>query len=111
MQLSMTFRNTEGRKSIQKRAEALFEKLLRFLDESSEGKLSVNFVRDSYDVQLVVVRGKDLCKSEARDSDLRTAVDRAFHVMEVQLRRAKERRLSKRKSGDYTELLRGETAS
>jgi ribosomal subunit interface protein len=92
MQLDITFRNLRARDSIRQRAEALYQKLERFLDPSAEGQLVLTVEHSMAIVELVVASHGQTYKVAEEDPELRTAMDRMFHVMESKLRRSKERR-------------------
>ena len=96
MHLEVTFRNLNPREEVRKRAEALYEKLDRFLDAASEGQMTVGVEHGSAIVEVVVTSRGITYKSQEEDPDLRTALDRAMHSLENQLRRAKEKRTSHR---------------
>ncbi len=96
MGLKLTFRHMKPRDEIQRRAEALHAKLERFLDPASESTLTVGVEHGEAQLELVVLARGETHKVSEADDDLRTAMDRTFHTMEIQLRRAKERRLAHR---------------
>ena len=50
-------------------------------------------------LELVVTKKGHTFKAQEEDGDLRTALDRVFHTMEGQLRRAKERTVGRRRDG------------
>jgi ribosomal subunit interface protein len=95
MHLEVSFRNLRPRDEIKLRAQALYEKLERFLDAASEGALVVAVEHDKAIMELVVRTGGEVHTVNEEDDDLRTALDKAFHTMEVRLRRSKERRLDR----------------
>ena len=112
MQLDITFRNLRARDSIRERAEALYNKLERFLDPAAEGQLVLTIDHSMAVVELVVASHGQTYKVAEEDPELRTAMDRMFHVMESQLRRSKERRKEHRgrksredDSGDPMEVI------
>lgn len=92
MHLEVSFRNLRARDEIKVRAQALYEKLERFLDSASEGSLVVAVEHDKAIMELVVRSGGEVHTVNEEDDELRTALDRAFHTMEVRLRRSKEKR-------------------
>ena len=100
MSLEVSFRNLKPREEIRKRAEVLYAKLERFLDPDEEGHLIVNFEHNKAVLELVVVTHGDTLKAEEEDEEIRTALDRLFHTMEMQLRRRKERRQDRRQARD-----------
>jgi ribosomal subunit interface protein len=92
MQLEITYRNLSARDSIRMRAEALYQKLERFLEPAAEGQLVLSIEHSMAVSELVVSSHGQTFKAEEEDAELRTSMDRMFHVMEGKLRRAKERR-------------------
>jgi ribosome-associated translation inhibitor RaiA len=99
MQLDVTFKNLRPREEVRLRAVALYEKLERFLDAASTGTLVVNVEHGSAILELVVrANGETHTVSESH-AELRAALDKTFHTMEVRLRRAKEKRLARRHDG------------
>ena len=56
----------------------------------------VNVEHSSAVIELVVSTRGEVHKVEVEDSDLRTAIDKVFHTMEVTLRRSKERTQDRR---------------
>ena len=92
MQIDITFRNLRARDSIRQRAEALYQKLERFLDPSAEAQLVLTVEHSMAITEMVVLSHGQTFKAKEEDPELRTAMDRMFHTMEGQLRRAKERR-------------------
>jgi len=92
MHLEVTFRNLQPRDEIRRRAQALYAKLERFLDPAAEALLTVGVEHGSAQVEVRVATRGQVHKASEEDGDLRTALDRLFHRLEVQLRRAKERR-------------------
>ena len=100
MNLEVTFRNLNPREEVRKRAEALFEKLERFLDAAADGQMTVGVEHGAAIVEVVVTSRGVTYKAQEEDPDLRTALDRAMHGLENQLRRAKEKRTSHRSQQD-----------
>ena len=92
MKLDITYRNLKARDSIKNRADALYQKLERFLDPAAESQLVLSIDHGMAVVEMVVSSHGQTYKVAEEDAELRTAMDRMFHVMEGQLRRAKERR-------------------
>ena len=100
MSIEVTFRNLSPREEILRRADALYKKLERFVDEATDAQLIVGIDHGEAQVELVVSsRGQTFTHAESSD-ELRTALDRLFHNMEHQLRRAKERRTDRRDRGE-----------
>lgn len=100
MHLEVTFRNLNPREEVRKRAEALYEKLERFLDAAAEGQMTVGVEHGAAIIEVVVTSRGVTYKSQEEDPDLRTALDRAMHGLESQLRRAKEKRTNHRGQAD-----------
>ncbi|TNE84362.1 MAG: ribosome-associated translation inhibitor RaiA [Deltaproteobacteria bacterium] len=98
MRLEVSFRNMRGRDEVRRRAEALFDKLQRFLDPAAEAHITVNREHGTFEVDCVVNNHGATHKQAVTDDDLRTALDKMFHGMEEQLRRAKERRIDRHRS-------------
>jgi len=97
MQVEVTFRNLKPREEVRRRAQALFEKLQRFLDPSAEAHVVVQSEHGKLITELVVnTRGETYVASE-EDDELRTAMDRMFHKMETNLRRGKGKRQERRR--------------
>ncbi len=97
MHLEMTFRHMNARPEIKRRADALFAKLHKFLDEAAEGHLTVGSEHGGTTVELLITTRGQVVKAEEADEDLRTALDRAFHRVEDQLRRGKEKHEGRRR--------------
>lgn len=95
MHLEVTFRNLQPRDEIRSRAHALFAKLERFLDASSEGRLLVNVEHGQAILELVIHAHGSTHTTREEDEELRTALDKVFHTMEVRLRRSKEKRIDR----------------
>lgn len=101
MHLEVTFRNLRARDEIRTRAELLFAKLHRFLDPAAGAQLVVAVEHENAVIELVVTSRGEVHKVEEEDAELRTALDKVFHTMEVNLRRAKERRIdTRRRAGE-----------
>jgi len=100
MHLEVTFKNLRPRDEIRRRATALFKKLERFLDAAAEGQLIVAVEHGHAVLELVVTTHGEVHKVLEEEEELRTALDKLFHTMEGQLRRAKSRRITKRRGGD-----------
>ena len=101
MHLEVTFRNLSPREEVRKRADVLFAKLHRFLDAASDAQLNIAIEHGQAIVELVCTSHGAVHKASEEDEDLRTSLDRVFHTMETQLRRAKERRIDrKREAGE-----------
>lgn len=99
MHMEVTFRNLRPREEIRKRADVLYTKLERFLDPDAESQLLVAVEHGLAVIELVVVTSGDTQKAVEEHAELRTALDKIFHTMEMQLRRRKERRIDRRKQG------------
>lgn len=99
MHLEVTFRQMKARPEIKKRADALYSKLERFLDPAADGQLILGNEHGATAVELVVTTRGHVAKASEEDDDLRTAMDRAFHRVEDQLRRAKDKNVSTRRRG------------
>lgn len=96
MHLEVTFKNLRPRDEIRSRADALYQKLERFLEPASEGHLRVAIEHGVPSLELVVTAHGEVHKASEEHEDLRTALDKLFHNVENQLRRTKERRLDGR---------------
>jgi len=95
MHLEVSFRNLRARDEVKARAQALFEKLERFLDAASESNLVVAVEHGKAIMELVIRTGGEIHTVTEEDDELRTALDKVFHTMEVALRRSKERKLDR----------------
>jgi len=95
MHLEVSFRNLRARDEVKARAQALFEKLERFLDAASESTLVVAVEHGKAIMELVIRTGGEVHTITEEDDELRTALDKVFHTMEVALRRSKERKLDR----------------
>lgn len=95
MNLAVTFKNIRAREEIRKRADALYEKLERFLDSAAEGQLVVQVEHGNAVMELVIVSHGETHTVTEEDEDLRAALDKVFHTMEVRLRRSKEKRVER----------------
>ena len=96
MSLEVSFRNLRPREEVKARAEVLYTKLERFLDPDEEGLLTVTVEHGQAIIELVVVTKGDTLKAAEEHEELRTAIDKVFHNMEMQLRRRKEKRDDRR---------------
>lgn len=99
MHLEVTFKNLRPRDEIRRRASALHKKLERFLDPASEGQLVVAVEHGVACLELVMTVKGETHKAVEEHEDLRTALDKLFHTMEGQLRRSKERRIDRTRTG------------
>lgn len=99
MNLDVTFRNLNPRDEIRARGEALYGKLDRFLDPAADGHMIVSIEQHEAIVEVVVSTRGHVAKAEERHADLRTSMDKAFHSVEEQLRRFKDKRTEKRARG------------
>lgn len=97
MHLEVTFKNIKARDEIKKRALALHKKLEKFLDPASEGTLVVAVEHGNAILELRINAYGDVHVAVEEDPELRTALDKAFHTMEIQLRRGKEKRVANRR--------------
>ena len=95
MHLEVTFKNLRPRDEVRARATALYNKLERFLDTSSNGQLVVNVEHNNAILELVVRAGGEIHTVTESHAELRAALDKTFHTMEVRLRRAKEKRIDR----------------
>lgn len=96
MHLEVSFKNLRPREEVKTRAQALYAKLEKFLDAASESSLLVNVEHGKAILELVVRTGGETHLVSEEDDELRAALDRTFHTMEVRLRRAKEKKLGRR---------------
>ena len=103
MQLEITFKNLRPRNEIRVRADALYEKLERFLDAPAEGHLVVTVEHGKAVLELVVTSHGETHTVTEEEDELRTALDKLFHTMEVRLRRAKEKRIGRSRQPRETE--------
>jgi ribosome-associated translation inhibitor RaiA len=99
MHLEVSFKNLRPRDEVRMRAQALFGKLERFLEPASTGTLLVNVEHGNAILELVVRAAGETHTVSESHSELRAALDKTFHTMEVRLRRAKERRLDRHRGG------------
>lgn len=97
MHLEITFKNLRPRQELRARAEALYAKLERFLDPAAEGHLIVAVEHSDAILELVVTTHGETHTVTEEDGELRTALDKLFHKMEIRLRRHKERRIDRRR--------------
>lgn len=95
MHLEVSFRNLRARDEVKARAQALYAKLERFLDPAAEGQLVVAVEHSKAIMELVVRTGGEVHTVNEEDDELKTALDKAFHTMDVRLRRSKERRMDR----------------
>ena len=103
MQLEVTFRNLASRDEIRARAQLLFAKMDRFLDLAAEGHLLVATEQHDAICELIVTTRGRTFKARERNDDMRTAMDKAFHAIEEQLRRFKSRRTEHHPRGGVKE--------
>ncbi|MBX2803812.1 MAG: HPF/RaiA family ribosome-associated protein [Myxococcales bacterium] len=99
MNLEVTFKNLRPRDELRARANALYAKLERFLDPSAQGTLVVNVEHGAAILELVVTAHGETHTVTEEDEELRTALDKLFHTMEMRLRRHKERRVDRARRG------------
>ncbi|MBN2798764.1 MAG: ribosome-associated translation inhibitor RaiA [Deltaproteobacteria bacterium] len=104
MNFEVSFRNLQARDEVRERANVLFGKLHRFLDPAAEGALTLAVEHGQVLAEAVLTSRGATYKVAEEDGDLRTAMDKAFHTLEAQLRRAKERRLEGRRPSDEDEV-------
>lgn len=105
MHLEVTFRNLNSRAEVTKRGQALFKKLHKFLDSASEGHLTVSVEHSQAIIELVITAHGQTYKTHEEHDELKAAIDLAFHRMETQLRRGKERRNERRARGGVDDLM------
>jgi ribosomal subunit interface protein len=99
MHLEVTFKNLRPREEIRRRAQALHDKLDRFLDPASTSQLTVEVEHGRAILELVVHTKGGSHKVEAEHDELRHALDKLFHTVEEKLRRKKEKRIDKARRG------------
>jgi ribosome-associated translation inhibitor RaiA len=92
MHLEVSFRNLRPRDEVKARAQALYGKLERFLEPAAEGQLVVTVEHAKAIMELVIRTGGEV---HTVNDELKAALDKTFHTMEVRLRRSKERRLDR----------------
>lgn len=97
MHLEVSFRNLRARDEIRARAQALYDKLEKFLDPAAEGQLVVGVEHGNAILELVIRTAGEVHTVTEEDSELRSCLDKVFHTMEVRLRRSKERRVDGRR--------------
>ena len=101
MHLDITFKNLRPRRELRARAEALYAKLERFLDPAAVGRLMVQVEHGRAELELVIAAHGDVHAVTQEEPELRTALDKLFHKMEVKLRRNKERRQERWRDADH----------
>jgi ribosomal subunit interface protein len=99
MHLEVSFRNLGPREEVRKRAQFLFEKLARFLDPAAQGQLTIAVEHGLCIVEVALRAHGYTFKVREEDNELRTALDKSFHTLEQQLRRAKDRRTTHKGRG------------
>jgi ribosome-associated translation inhibitor RaiA len=92
MHLEVTFKNLRPRDEIRDRAEVLYAKLERFLEPASQATLVVAVEHGQAVLELVVTSHGETHTVVEEEGELRVALDKLFHTMDLRLRRAKERR-------------------
>lgn len=95
MHLEVSFRNLRPRDEVKTRAQALYAKLEKFLDPASEARLVITVEHGVAIMELVVQTAGEVHTVNEEDPELRTALDKVFHTMDLRLRRSKERRLDR----------------
>jgi ribosome-associated translation inhibitor RaiA len=70
----------------------LYAKLERFLEPAAQATLVVAVEHAKAVLELVVTSHGETHTVIEEEGDLRTALDKTFHTMDLRLRRAKERR-------------------
>ncbi len=116
MHLEVTFKNLRPRDELKRRAQALHDKLERFLDPAATSQLTVEVEHGRAILELVVHTKGGSHKVQAEHDELRVALDKLFHTVEEKLRRRKEKRIDKaRRSRDdddgFVEGAEGEEAA
>ena len=116
MHLEVTFKNLRPRDELKRRAQALHDKLERFLDPAATSQLTVEVEHGRAILELVVHTKGGSHKVQAEHAELRVALDKLFHTVEEKLRRRKEKRIDKaRRSRDdddgFVEGAEGEEAA
>jgi ribosomal subunit interface protein len=99
MHLEVSFRNLRPRDEVKTRAQALYAKLEKFLDPASEARLVVTVEHDMAIMELVVQTAGEVHTVNEEDPELRAALDKVFHTMDLRLRRSKERRVDRHRDG------------
>src|SRR5262245_31562987 len=92
MHLEVTFKNLHPRVEIRERAAALYAKLERFLEPAAQATLVVSVEHAKAVLELVVTTHGETHTVIEEEGEVRTALDKTFHTMDLRLRRAKERR-------------------
>jgi len=95
MHLEVTFKNLRPRDELRVRAQALHDKLERFLEPATTSQLTVEIEHGRAILELVVHTKGGSHKVECENDELRVALDKLFHRAEEKLRRNKEKRLDK----------------
>lgn len=103
MHLEVSFRNLAPRDEVRQRAQALYKKLERFLDPATDAQMVVGIEHGVAIVDTTLISRGTTFKVTEEDPDLRTALDRGMHALENQLRRAKEKRTSRKGRGENGE--------
>lgn len=111
MHLEVSFRNLNPREEVRTRAQALYDKLERFLDAAAQGHMTVSVEHNAAIVEIVVTTRGATFKHTEEDPELRTALDRTMHGIENQLRRAKEKRTGKGRGEGAEDLDTDEEAA
>ncbi len=105
MHLEVSFRNLRPRVEVRRRADVLFKKLHRFLDPAAEAQLVVAVEHGQAVLDAVVSTRGTTYKVHEEHEELRAALDNTFHTLEIQLRRAKEKRIDLARTPDEAEPL------
>jgi ribosomal subunit interface protein len=100
MHLEVTFKNLRPRDEIRDRAEVLYAKLERFLEPAAQATLVVAVEHGQAVLELVVTTHGETHTVVEENGDLRTALDKLFHTMDLRLRRSKERRADHHRADD-----------
>jgi ribosomal subunit interface protein len=95
MHLEVSFRNLRSRDEVKTRAQALYAKLEKFLDPAAEASLVVTVEHAMAIMELIITTGGEVHTVKEEDPELRAALDKVFHTMDLRLRRSKEKRLDR----------------
>jgi ribosomal subunit interface protein len=96
MGLTVTFRNLNAREEVRRRALALYEKVERFVDPAADASLVLSAEHGRVTAEVTILSRGTSFTATADDDELRSALDRAMHTIEEQLRRDHDRRTDRR---------------
>jgi putative sigma-54 modulation protein len=98
--LSIQTRDCEVTPELRAHIEEKMRHIERFWPRMDEAILFLDCVRGQYSVELTLISGGLVARAQIRTDDLRASFDTVIHKIEAQLRRHKDRTLSRERKHD-----------